>query len=224
MAGSAAIEAVDEIIARQQRRRRDHDGAQFHRRQHHLPQRHDIAEHQQDAVAAPDPERPQMVRDPVRPLGYLGKAQPLLAAALVDDPQREAVIALRHRVEIVERPVEPVEHRPAEIAVRGLVIGAMGQQEVARFEELGCRHRFTLPVWPDGRMRRPKRQGRGSLPAPPASTPTSPASAIPALANRPSRPCAASSPGTRDRSRSRISTCCSAAAPASPTTRSPTSS
>ncbi|MDI9654295.1 hypothetical protein QM306_39145, partial [Burkholderia cenocepacia] len=36
-------------------------------------------------------------------------------------------VAARHRVEVVERPVERIEHRPFEIAVRGVVVGAMAR-------------------------------------------------------------------------------------------------
>jgi hypothetical protein len=42
-------------------------------------------------------------------------------------------IALRHRVEIIERPSKPIEHRPEEIAIGAFVFLAMGEQKVTRF-------------------------------------------------------------------------------------------
>ena len=38
-------------------------------------------------------------------------------------------------VEVVERPVEPVEPGPPEVPARRVVVGAVGEQEVPRFEE-----------------------------------------------------------------------------------------
>jgi 8-oxo-dGTP pyrophosphatase MutT (NUDIX family) len=145
MPDTAAREAVEEIVAVQQSRRRNDHDPELHRRQHAFPQRRHIAEHQQQAVAAADAEAAQPVGDPVRPLGELGKGEPGFAAPLIDEPQTRAVVATRHRVEIIERPVEPVEHRPAKIAVGSLVIPAMGEQEIARLEKSRRRHAHSLP-------------------------------------------------------------------------------
>jgi hypothetical protein len=140
MPHTAAREAVVEIIAVQQGRRWNDHGAELHRRQHAFPQRCDIAEHQQQAVAAADAEGTQPVGDPIRPLGEFGKGELGFAAAVIDKPQTRAVVAARHRVEIIERPVEPVERRPAEVAIGPLVIPAMGEQEIARLEKSRRRH------------------------------------------------------------------------------------
>ena len=75
MAHPAALEPVPQVVRRQQRGRGDHHGAELHRRQHRLPQRHDVAEHQQDALAAPHAERAQPVGDAVRPLRQFGESQ-----------------------------------------------------------------------------------------------------------------------------------------------------
>ena len=138
VADAAAGKAIGEIVAGEQHGRRHDHGAELHRRQHAFPQRHDIAEHQQDAVAAADAEAAQRIGDAVRALAQLGEGELGLARILVDQPQRRLPIAARHRIEIIERPVEAVELRPAEIAVGGRVILAMAQQKFARREE-GCR-------------------------------------------------------------------------------------
>ena len=48
----AAIEPVAQFVGRKQRGGGDHDHAEFHRRQHGLPQRRDIAEQQQQMITA----------------------------------------------------------------------------------------------------------------------------------------------------------------------------
>ena len=73
MARPASVEPVGEIVGCQQGRGRDDHGAQFHRRQHDFPQRHDVAEHQQDAVAAVDAESAQTVGDAIRTFGQFGE-------------------------------------------------------------------------------------------------------------------------------------------------------
>src|SRR5882724_5158622 len=140
MAHTAARETVDEVVAVQQGRRRNDHGAELHRRQHAFPQWRDIAEHQQQAVAAADAEATQVIGNPVRPFGELGEGELGFAAAFIDEPQTRAVVAARHQVEIIERPVEPIEHWPAKIAVGPLVIPAMGEQEIARLEKSRRRH------------------------------------------------------------------------------------
>jgi hypothetical protein len=39
----ATVEPVAELVGGEQRRRGDHDDAELHRRQHGLPERHDVA-------------------------------------------------------------------------------------------------------------------------------------------------------------------------------------
>ena len=127
-----AHETVGKIVARQQRRRRHDHRAELHRSQHAFPQRHHIAEHDQDAVAAAHAETAQRIGDLVRPLAQARERELYLSAVVVDEPQRRLRIVARHDIEIIERPVETIELRPFEIAVGGGVILAMAQQEIAR--------------------------------------------------------------------------------------------
>jgi hypothetical protein len=61
--GTAAIEPILQFIRCQQCRRRDHHDPELDRGQHRLPERHDIAEQQQQVVAALDALCAQKVRD-----------------------------------------------------------------------------------------------------------------------------------------------------------------
>ncbi len=87
--GAAAIEPVAQFVRRQQRGGGDHHDAELHRRQHGLPQRHDIAEQQQQMIAALQPLRAQEIRDLVGAARQRRERQLGLAvAAGIDDPQR----------------------------------------------------------------------------------------------------------------------------------------
>ena len=141
VADAAALEAVPQVVGGEERGGRDDHRAELHAGEHHLPQRRHVAEHQEHGVAAPDALGTEEVRGLARAPGELGEGQLDLASALVDDPQGGAVVAPRHLVEVVERPVEPVEPRPPEVPARRVVVGSMGEQEVARFEEGTCRAR-----------------------------------------------------------------------------------
>jgi hypothetical protein len=59
--GAAAIEPVLQFIRGQQRGGRNDDDAELDRRQHGLPQRHHIAEQQQQMIAALQPLRAQEI-------------------------------------------------------------------------------------------------------------------------------------------------------------------
>ena len=61
--GPATIEPVAQFVRRQQRGGGDHHHAKLHRRQHGLPQRDDIAEQQQQMIAALETLRTQEVCD-----------------------------------------------------------------------------------------------------------------------------------------------------------------
>ena len=106
-ADPAAGDAVGQIRRTQQGRGGDHDRAQLHRRQHGLPKGYDIAQHQQDALAAPDAEAPQVIGDLVRAPAEIGEGEPALGPGFIDDPERGSVLAVLDPIEIVERPVEP---------------------------------------------------------------------------------------------------------------------
>ena len=107
-----------------------------------LPQRCDVAQHEQHPVAAPDAQVAQPVRDLAGPGGQLRVAQPDVAAALGDDPQRVALRVLgRDDVEPVQRPVEPFEPWPAELPAGGRIVLAVAEQEIAGGPENGTRRR-----------------------------------------------------------------------------------
>ena len=129
-----ALEAVAQVVGGQQRGGRDQHRAELDRRQHGFPQRQFVAEHQQDAVAAPHAQAAQVVGDLVRSHGELAERALRLAAVLADDPQGGRIgqcrIA-RHRVEMVERPVEFGQRRPVELAHRSGLVGAQAQQQIA---------------------------------------------------------------------------------------------
>ena len=58
---TTAIETVFQIGRIEQRRRGNNHRAQFHRRKHGFPKRHDVAQHQQNALAAFHPDSAQTV-------------------------------------------------------------------------------------------------------------------------------------------------------------------
>ncbi len=148
-----AREAVPQVGAVEQRRRRDHHRAELHRRQHRLPQRHDVAEHHQDAVAALHPHGAQPVGQPAGIGRELGEAAHRRAVA--GDAQRLGVAeraAGELGIEPVERVVEGLEPRPAEVAAGGGVVLAVGEEEVAGLLECGSGHRHPpRSAWPNGR-------------------------------------------------------------------------
>ena len=65
---------------------------------------------------------------------HLGEGKLRLAAVFLDDPQRRVVVALGHRIEVVQRPVELLQLGPLEAGVGRRVIAAVLQQEIARGE------------------------------------------------------------------------------------------
>ncbi len=154
VAHAAAVEPVLQVARGQQRGGGDHHGAKLHGGQHGFPQRHDIAEHQQDAVAALDAEGAEAVGQAARRGGEFGEAA--RGGTVAGDVQRGLVgerAAGEFTVEPVQGVVEGVQFRPAEIAVRGGVVGALREQEVAGCLECVGGHRclpavsiFPLPL------------------------------------------------------------------------------
>jgi PAS domain S-box-containing protein len=70
-------------------------------------------------------------------------------ARLLDDPQGHVVVAGRHGVEVIERPVELAQLRPAEVAAHGRVVSPVGEQEVACPQKVGCSaHRGIILLMP----------------------------------------------------------------------------
>ena len=134
----AALEAVAQVFGGQQGSGRDHHGAELERGQHAFPQRELVAEHQQDAVAAPHAASAQEVGDLGRALDHLRKVRFCSLPSSLTIHSAGCSLPSRHRVEVVERPVEAVQHRPAEVAHRADLVAAMGEQEVARGQKSGA--------------------------------------------------------------------------------------
>jgi hypothetical protein len=143
--GTAAIEPVTQLFRRQQRGRGDHHHPELDCRQHGFPQRDDIAEQQQEMIAALEPLRAQEVSDLIGTARQRRERNFYLAVASgIHDPQRGPILALRitrqFRVEPIQCPVERHRIRPAESFDRRVVIGAMLEQKSARV--LKCGHQL----------------------------------------------------------------------------------
>ena len=135
MAGVAALEPVAQVLHGEQRRGGNDDRSQLHGRQHDLPNGDHVGQHDHEAVAAADAMLAQEVGHLVGAARHLLEAQLQFRAAVVQDPERGLLVALRIGIEVIQRPVEPGELRPAEFAVGGLVVFTMAEEEVARGEE-----------------------------------------------------------------------------------------
>ena len=152
VADVAALEAVEQLVVADHRRCRHDDGAELDRRQHHLPERHDVAEHQQEAVAAADTVAAQEIGHLVGALGEFAERQLRLARVAGRHPQRRPVVAAGVDVEPVERPVEGLELGPAKAGVRPVIVLAVGDEELACLPKCVCRrhrchlHPFGRPV------------------------------------------------------------------------------
>jgi hypothetical protein len=134
------VEAVAQVVGSEQRRCRRQYRAELDRRQHRVPQRYFVAEHHQDAIATLDALAAQPVGDLVRALRHLRIGHLLFRAVLVHHPQRRPVVALRHHVEVIQRPVELGQLRRLVIAIRGLVVRAVRLKEIACLDESRIRH------------------------------------------------------------------------------------
>ncbi len=77
----------------------------------------------------------QVVGHLVGTRGQLLEAVALFAAVFFDDPQGVGLVALGHRIEVIQRPVEFVQLRPTEVPRGSGVVGTMGQQEITSFDE-----------------------------------------------------------------------------------------
>jgi DNA-binding transcriptional LysR family regulator len=156
--GVAAADAIGEVGFRQERRRRDHHRAELDRGQHDLPQRCDVAERQENPVAAPDAEGAQPVCRLAGAARHLAERRSALHAGRgFHDPQRRAIAAIgsiAEPIEPVDRPVERDRLRPAEAGVGAGVIFAMVEQKLPRLGEGG--HRYSLPNVPHSFPRVPR--------------------------------------------------------------------
>jgi len=131
----AALDAVMQVGRRQQSGSRADHRSQLDRRQHDLPEGRHVGQHHEHPVAAVHAAGPQVIGDAVGTLGKLGEAELRLAPFVVHHPERRAVVAAGVNVEVVERPVELLERRPAEAGVGRGVVVAMSDQEITGFQE-----------------------------------------------------------------------------------------
>jgi hypothetical protein len=76
----APHEPIAQVVAREEAGGGDDDCAELDRREHGLPQRDLVAEHQQNAIVAPHALRAQPVRNLVRPCGECRERQAVLFA------------------------------------------------------------------------------------------------------------------------------------------------
>ena len=112
----AALDPVGQVPRTEQGGGGDQDGAELDAGEHHLPQRRDVAEHEEHPVAAVDALGPQPGRELRRPGGQVGVGQQVLGAVRVDDPERQGLGLLGgQHVEPVEAEVEVLELGPPEL-------------------------------------------------------------------------------------------------------------
>ena len=140
----AALDAIGEVRLGQQRGGRDDDGAELDRSEHHLPQRGDIAQRQEDAVAALDARaraaswRPGSTAAPSQRTSPWSRAPD--AVSTIHSAGRSATAgSAPSAVEPVDRPVERHRVRPAEAGIGARVVLAVVQQKLPRLGERGHR-------------------------------------------------------------------------------------
>src|SRR5262245_54526006 len=109
---AAALDSIVDVGARELRCRRDDDGSKTDCRKHRLPERHDIRQHDENAVAAFDARVTQIPRDPPRAIQHLIERYRLLSA-VGDHTQGRPPIALREFIEPMRRPIESLELWPS---------------------------------------------------------------------------------------------------------------
>ncbi|MNL03853.1 hypothetical protein D3C87_1244010 [compost metagenome] len=135
VANMATLDAVAQVIGGQQRGSGNDHGADFEGGQHGFPQGDIVTEHQQDAFAAAHAQGTQVIGHLVGARCQLLEAVALFAAVLFDDPQGVGLVAFGHGIEVIQRPVEFVQLRPAEVTYGGGVVGTVGQQEITSVQE-----------------------------------------------------------------------------------------
>jgi hypothetical protein len=165
----AARYPVGEVGRTEQRAGRDDNHPELHRRQDDLPQRRDVAQHQQQPVAAAGPEFAQPVGNLAGPGGQLAVAEAGGGVAVGHDPQCGPVGVLgRDHIEPVQRPVELLQRGPGELTSGRRVVVAVPQQQVTGGPE-GGRRRVWLSHGVHRRRCGPPADthGRGLMLAPP---------------------------------------------------------
>ena len=146
MSYAATRNSIPQIVTRKKTGGRNQDHTQLDCREHDLPQRRFVAEHDQEVITTFHVMRAQPVRDLVGTSSERREGQATLCTRFLDNPQRRILVANSHRVEVIERPIELGDARPYEAFARAVVVHALSEKEVARLEERGCAdHRDLLP-------------------------------------------------------------------------------
>ena len=131
----AALEAIAQVFVLQQRRGRDHDRAEPDGREHGLPQRHAVRQHDQQPIPGAQTLGGEEARDLRRALRQLAECQGLIGARVVDDAQRGGAVAGGDHIEVVAHPVEFLERRPAELPLRARPVLPAAQQLIPHLDK-----------------------------------------------------------------------------------------
>ncbi len=115
----APLHAVGEIVTLEERRRRNDDGSELDGCEHRLPQRHDVAEHDENAIPGTDALGPEEICDLGSAARQLRETQGFIATRVIDYPQCRGVIAGSDHVKVVAAPVEVLKRRPAKLPLCG---------------------------------------------------------------------------------------------------------
>jgi hypothetical protein len=138
MTDTSAVDAVLEISRREQRRCGCHDHAELDRGEQRFPERDLVAEHQHQAVPPSGAQLSQEVCDAIRGGRQFREGADRPGSVLFDDVQGRTIVAGGDGIEVVERPVEPLQGRPFEVPDGGVVVGPVLQDEIAGSEEHGA--------------------------------------------------------------------------------------
>ena len=110
--GPAAGETILELRSLQQRRCRNGDGPELHRRQHGLPQCDHVAQHDEHAITRNHPLRREEVGDLIGTARHRGIGENLIVARIIHHPQRRPVVTRRDPIEVIGCPIEFADCRP----------------------------------------------------------------------------------------------------------------
>jgi len=135
VADVTTINAILEIGGREEGRGGGDDDTELDRGEERFPERDLVAEHQHQAVAPSRAHAAQVVRDTVRCCRQFREGADGLGSVLFDNVQGRTIVAGGDRIEVVERPVEVMECRPAKTVERFVIIGSVLQDEVATLQE-----------------------------------------------------------------------------------------
>jgi hypothetical protein len=127
----ATGEPVVDVRRGKQRGRRDDHGPETHAGEQRLPERWDIPEHDQDAVAAPHPPIGEEASHAPRAVGELLERQRGRPAPFLGNDQGRASIPGGVPIEIVGRPVPAIELGPGKLPHRAVMIFPARHQEIA---------------------------------------------------------------------------------------------